>query len=147
MNCFATSSALNISGNLPIGNYPLYVLLLFITNYSKVKLENFEKIAEMSLKTAVLALPARVFFSMKYCHFPTENKPLNTYAGMCYSKKLTWTRFFELTITDDPRLARPAPRPPFQGPVSIACPNLARQTRRGRKKRHVSMPLHKRSRR
>ena len=64
----------------------------------------------MSLKTAVLALPASE------------------------TKRLTWTRFFKPEITDNLRLARPAPRPPFQGPVSIACPDHAHQTPRRHEK-------------
>ena len=80
----------------------------------------------MSLKTAVLALPAMVIFDAKYCHPPTERALQITYADSGSLDELTWTRFFKPEITDNLRLARPAPRPPFQGPVSIDCPDHAR---------------------
>ena len=99
----------------------------FVTNDNKLVIKNFLKISKMSLKTAVLALPAMAFLSMKFCGFPTERSAQITYANSGSLDKLTWTRFFEPTITDSPHLARPAPRPPFQGPVSIACPDPARQ--------------------
>ena len=88
----------------------------------------------MSLKTAILARPERVLFDTKYYHSPTEMAPQITYADSGSLDELTWTRFFKPEITDNSRLARPAPRPPFQGPVSIACPDPARQTPRRRKK-------------
>ena len=106
----------------------------FVTNDNKLVIKNFLKISKMSLKTAILARPARGFFDTKYCHSPTERAAQITSADRCFSDKLTWTRFFKPTITDDSRLARPAPRPPFQGPVSLAGPDHARQTPRRRKK-------------
>ena len=105
----------------------------FVTNDNKFVIKYFVKIGKMSLKTAILARPERVLFDTKYYHSPTEMAPQITYADSGSLDELTWTRFFKPEITDHSRLARPAPRPPFQGPVSIACPDHARWTRRGRK--------------
>ena len=74
----------------------------------------------MSLKTSILALPERVLFDTKQCHSPTESAPQITYADSGSLDELTWTRFFKPEITDNLRLARPAPRPPFQGPVRLS---------------------------
>ena len=98
----------------------------FVTNDNKLVIKNFLKISKMSLKTAILARPEQVLFDTKYCHSPTEMAPHVTCVSSGSLDELTWTRFFKPEITDNLRLARPAPRPPFQGPVSIACPDHAR---------------------
>ena len=94
-------------------------LFHFITYYTEKIIKNFAKIAKMSLKTGCWALSQSVLFDVKFCLSPTENVSLITYSDGGSPNKLTWTRFFEPTITRSPRLARPAPRPPFQGPVSL----------------------------
>ena len=91
----------------------------FVTNDNKLVIKNFLKISKMSLKTAILARPEQVLFYTIYCHSPTEDTPQITCADSGSIDELTWTRFFKPEITDNLRLARPAPRPPFQGPVSI----------------------------
>jgi len=98
----------------------------FVTNDNKLVIKNFLKISKMSLKTAILARPASGLSDTKYCHSPTEMAPHVTCVSSGSLDELTWTRFFKPEITDNLRLARPAPRPPFQGPVSMACPDHAR---------------------
>ena len=47
----------------------------FVTNDNKLVIKNFLKISKMSLKTAILALPARLLSDAKYRRSPTERVP------------------------------------------------------------------------